>query len=140
MIVGEGLGPLALPGYLAALFLFVVVLVNQLDISAMESEDWWLDSLDTEKMKRHKIGFSLLKWLMVTDMELIALLPWKQEDDENSAHLANGFPLKTVRKGRFTAYFEDISQLAIQVGRGSKRRHHARALPLNCTVAHAKPS
>ena len=121
-------GLLAVPGYAAAIFLFTMMLYNQSCITRMKiNENLW--RLNEQKQARHPIGYRVLTWLMLTDMELIALLPWKPKEDDgyqisvtgwvSRRGFANGFPLEAAEKGRITAYVEDFCQFVIQVGRGS---------------------
>ena len=47
---------------------------------------------------------------MLTDMELVALMPW-----ENGQQSANFFPLEAATRGRVNAYIEDGVQFTLQV-------------------------
>lgn len=49
--------------------------------------------------------------LILTDMELVALLPWKTSADL----AANGFPIEAAKRGRFNSHVEDGVQVTIQI-------------------------
>lgn len=84
---------------------------------------------------------------MLTDMELIALLPWEPKANGSQITVsngfskrgfANGFPLKAAEKGRITAYVEDFCQFVIQVGlEFSHATTHAIPAPLRPDVTPA---
>mmetsp|Transcript_44739 Transcript_44739/g.121948 ORF Transcript_44739/g.121948 Transcript_44739/m.121948 type:complete len:480 (+) Transcript_44739:803-2242(+) len=103
-------GITALPGYAAALFLLCMMLYNSLCIREMQGEDWWKNTLDEDYLKRHPVAYLIFQYLMLTDMELVALLPWKPASGN-----ANGFPPEAQEKGRFNTHVEDGVQFLLQI-------------------------
>ena len=84
----------------------------RLCIVRMEREDWWQKAINVKKLKHHANSFTILKGLMLTDMELVTLMPWKRSEDSSSK---NGFPLEAAKQGRLNAYAEDAVQFVVQV-------------------------
>ena len=75
----------------------------------MQGEDWWKNTLDEEYLKRHPVAYLIFQYLMLSDMELVALLPWKPAGKDS----ANGFPLEASKQGRINAHVEDGVQFLL---------------------------
>ena len=76
----------------------------------MQGKQYWEDNLDEEILNRNANAYCIFWFLMLTDMELVALLPWKPAGGN-----ANGFPPEVQRKGRFNAHVEDGIQFLLQI-------------------------
>ena len=76
----------------------------------MQGKDWWKNTLDEDYLKRHPVAYLIFQYLMLTDMELVALLPWKPASGN-----ANGFPPEAQKKGRFNTHVEDGVQFLLQI-------------------------
>ena len=111
VISTEDPGVTSLPGYAAALFLGCMMLYNNICIRKMEGERWWRQGLDQAYLDNHPIAYKVFRLFILTDMELVALLPWKPSGNTS----ANGFPLDAAKQGRFNSHVEDGVQVSIQV-------------------------
>ena len=111
VISTEDPGITALPGWLAALFLGVMMFYNKICVRKMEGELWWRNSINQDYLDDHPIAFAIFRFFILTDMELVALLPWKPSSDIS----ANGFPVGATKQGRLNAHIEDGIQVSIQI-------------------------
>lgn len=73
------------------------------------SEPWW--EINGNYLDSHPAASSVFRCLMLTDMELVALLPWKPSGEV----AANGFPLEAAEQGRRNAHVTNGVQFMIQV-------------------------